>query len=249
MTKSTAAADPPTTPNGATSGRTSEVGESATAVGKSANPSEAADGTVIAAQSDDAVDADRRAPGRPRSTRADKAIIEATLDLLAEGTTLEAMSIEAIAARAGVSRTTLYRRWTNKEMLIDDALGALKGPLPELDGLSIRDDLVKLLESIAAMRTARIGRVIPCLIPELPHNPKLARRFHALGEPRRELMRSVLHRGIESGELRADIDIEMTCAMLSGPMVSQTWFDWHPDLDMTNMSEKVVDGILPGLRG
>ncbi|MCG5446615.1 TetR/AcrR family transcriptional regulator, partial [Micromonospora sp. NIE79] len=52
-----------------------------------------------------------RSPGRPRSIRADEAIIEATLDLLAEGSTIEALSIEAIATRAGVGKATIYRRW------------------------------------------------------------------------------------------------------------------------------------------
>src|SRR5262249_34339814 len=84
----------------------------------------------------------RRSPGRPRSPRADEAIIEAVLDLMAEGTSVEALSIEAVAARAGVGKATIYRRWPNKEALVVDALGALKGPLPELAGESIREDLL-----------------------------------------------------------------------------------------------------------
>src|SRR5215468_364049 len=89
-------------------------------------------------------DQDRKAPGRPRSARADEAIIEAVLDLLAEGSSLEALSIEAVAARAGVGKATIYRRWPNKEALVIDAIGELKGALPVLSGESIREDLLAL---------------------------------------------------------------------------------------------------------
>src|SRR2546430_2040846 len=73
------------------------------------------------------VDSDApRAPGRPRSVRVDEAIIDAVLDLLADGS-IESLSIEAIAARAGVGKATLYRRWSNKDDLLLDAIRTLKG--------------------------------------------------------------------------------------------------------------------------
>ena len=98
------------------------------------------------------------------------------LDLLAEGTTAEALSIEAVAARAGVGKATIYRRWPNKEALLVDAVGALKGPLPEMPGESVRDDLVTLLRSTIKVRASRAGRIMPCLIPEFQRNPELQRQ-------------------------------------------------------------------------
>src|SRR5215510_2614841 len=88
---------------------------------------------------------ERKSPGRPRSARADEAIIEAVLDLLAEGTPAEALSIEAVAARAGVGKATIYRRWSNKEALLVDAVASVKGEPPRIAGESVRDDLVTLL--------------------------------------------------------------------------------------------------------
>ncbi len=205
-------------------------------------------GGPACATSLDPADADRRAPGRPRSIRADEAIVEAALDLLAEGTTLEAMSIESIATRAGVGKATIYRRWPNKETLLADAVAALKGPLPELDGVSVRDDLLKLLRSIGAARASRAGRIIPCLIPELARNEELARRYHTLTEPRRELMRSVLRRGVDSGELRSDLDIDMMCAIMVGPMVSQSVLNWQPGVDLTKLPEQIVNTLFPGMQ-
>src|ERR1700726_3239305 len=90
-----------------------------------------------------------RRPGRPRSEQAEQAIIEATLDLFAEQG-FEGVCVEAVAARAGVGKATIYRRWPNKEELLLPAFGSLKSPIPELSGISVRDDLVAMLTVICA---------------------------------------------------------------------------------------------------
>jgi AcrR family transcriptional regulator len=189
----------------------------------------------------------RRAPGRPRSARADEAIIEAVLDLMADGTTVEALSMEAVAARAGVGKATIYRRWPNKEALIVDAIGALKGPLPELTGESIRADLLALLSSTIKVRASRAGRIMPCLIPELQRNPELHRQYQRIAEPRREQMREVLRRGVAEGQLRADLDIEVAAALLNAPMMVQNMLNWNPALDTTKLPEQILDALLPSM--
>src|SRR6266542_1733281 len=88
-----------------------------------------------------------RRPGRPRSEQAEQAIIEATLDLFAEQG-FEGVCVEAVAARAGVGKATIYRRWPNKEELIIDAVASMKGPVPPIGGKSVRDDLVTLLSRV-----------------------------------------------------------------------------------------------------
>src|SRR5258705_13392688 len=92
--------------------------------------------------SDVVADQDRKGPGRPRSVRADEAIIDAVIELLGEGTSTDAISIEAVAAKAGVGKATIYRRWSNKEALIIEAVSSMKGPPPVPKGESVRDDLV-----------------------------------------------------------------------------------------------------------
>src|SRR3954463_814071 len=94
-----------------------------------------------------------RPPGRPRSERAAKAIIEATLDLLAEEGGVAGVSIEAVAARAGVGKTTIYRRWPHKEALIIDAFATLKEPFPAPRGDSVRDDLVAIAQAFMTDKT------------------------------------------------------------------------------------------------
>jgi AcrR family transcriptional regulator len=188
-----------------------------------------------------------RSPGRPRSARADEAIIDAVLDLLAEGTTVEALSIEAIAARAGVGKATIYRRWSGKESLVADAFRTLKGPVPEPAGLSVRDDLVTLLSVVGRKGDERAAKVIPCVMPEVNRSPEAYRIWQEIVAPRRAKMREVLQRGIRTGELRADLDVELTIVLLTGPVLMQRTMRWHPDLDDATLAPRVVDAVLTGI--
>ena len=188
-----------------------------------------------------------RSPGRPRSSRADEAIIEAVLDLLAEGSTVDTLAIEAIAARAGVGKATIYRRWPGKEALLRDALATLKGPPPVPAGHSIRDDLVTLLGPVGSHEDPRATRIMPCLVPEIRRSPEQYRLYQEMLEPRRQLMRDVLRRGVARGELRADLDIELTMSLLTGPVLLQRLLRWHAALDDTDLPERVVDTVLAGI--
>nr|WP_249714724.1 TetR/AcrR family transcriptional regulator [Micromonospora sp. NBRC 107566] len=190
-----------------------------------------------------------RSPGRPRSARADEAIIEAVLNLLQDGTPIDALSIEAVAARAGVGKATIYRRWPNKEALLLDAVRALKGPPPQVEGESVRADLIRLLSVMSCSQERRALNVMPCLVPELVRNEAHYRLYQELMEPRRERMREVLRRGVRTGELRADLDVELTMTMLSGPVLLQRLLRWNPHLEEKNLAERIVDAVLAGIAG
>lgn len=189
-----------------------------------------------------------RPPGRPRSTRADEAIIAAVLDLLAAGTSVEALSIEAIAAKAGVGKATIYRRWSGKDALLVDAVRSLKGPLPVPAGRSVREDLIALLGRVGKNRPDdRTAQILSCLTPEVQRTPERFRLCQQVLEPRREVMREVLRRGVRTGELRADIDVEVTVALLTAPVLIQKMLRWHPDLDLETLPERLVDAVLAGI--
>ncbi|MGW0505894.1 TetR/AcrR family transcriptional regulator [Micromonospora sp. NPDC003241] len=188
-----------------------------------------------------------RPPGRPRSVRADEAIVEATLDLLAEGSTIEAISVEAIAARAGVGKATIYRRWPGKNALLSDALRTLKGDPPQPTGRSVRDDLITLVSAIGDHIDPRAAKIMPCLVPVVKRDPEQYALYQNIIEPRRAVMREVLRRGVRDGELRADLDVEVTMAMLTGPMLIQRVMNWNPDLDTSTLPVKVVDQVLEGI--
>ncbi|MEU6710601.1 TetR/AcrR family transcriptional regulator [Nonomuraea purpurea] len=189
-----------------------------------------------------------RPAGRPRSEKAEKAIIEATLDLIGDGMGVSELSIEAIASKAGVGKTTIYRRWSSKEDLIVDALSTLKAPLPPLTGVSVRDDLISLLDAMRKEAGNRRNRcVMNIAMNEADRYPRLMERFMKRAvEPRKEALRSVIERGIATGELRADLGVDMCVAVLSGAMLWHT--KWGPAGDLpSDLAERVVDAALEGL--
>ena len=194
-------------------------------------------------------DQDRKAPGRPRNADADRAIIQAVFDLLSAGQSADALSIEAVAAKAGVGKATIYRRWPNKEALLVDAVATMKGPLPVPAGESVREDLVMLITAMGNKRWEHYGKVTACLLPEIAKSPEMRRIYQSVIEPRRDVMRGVLRRGMATGELRADLDVELTLLMLSGPAVAQNVMHWNPQIPVENFAESLVDALLRGAAG
>ena len=189
-----------------------------------------------------------RPAGRPRSEKAEKAIIEATLDLIGEGMGVSDLSIEAIASRAGVGKTTIYRRWSNKEDLVVDALSTLKAPLPPLSGTSVRDDLISLLDAMRRESgNVRNRCVMNIAMSEADRYPRLMERFMKRAvEPRKLAMRGTLERGVASGELRPDLDVDLAMAMLSGTMMHHT--KWAPAGDLpADLPERIVDAVIAGI--
>jgi AcrR family transcriptional regulator len=189
---------------------------------------------------------ERKAPGRPRNAQADEAILDAVLAMLNDGQSPAAISVEAVAARAGVGKATIYRRWPNKEALLLDAVRAMKGPLPEPAGRSVREDLIALITANRSGNARRNGRITACLLPELIRDEELGRMYRAVVEPRREVMRGVLRRGIETGELRADLNVEITLLMLNGPSMVQSMLSWDPGVPLDDFAATLVDAVLRG---
>ena len=187
-----------------------------------------------------------RRPGRPRSEEADWAIIDAALDLFAESGA-GGLCIEAVAARAGVGKSTIYRRWPGKEDLLVDALAALKAPLPEPSGESVRADLVALLRVMCQdFADPRLVRASALLHGEGIKYPRLMERFtESVVEPRRAVFRNVLRRGIETGELRGDLDIEAALFMMTGAIQAMARCGVEP-IPVT-YADRIVDALLQGL--
>jgi AcrR family transcriptional regulator len=198
------------------------------------------------AQSKNGAAPGQRRPGRPRSERAERAIIEAALSVFAESGT-EGLCIEKVAARAGVGKATIYRRWPGKEDLLLDAIGALQAPLPEPAGRSVREDLVMVLSAMReAVADPRRAREFALLLGEGAKYPRLMARYvETILEPRRVVIRSVLRRGAAAGELRAGTDIEAALFMLTGAVLARGKYD--PASMPPGYVERVVDELLLGL--
>jgi AcrR family transcriptional regulator len=159
-----------------------------------------------------------RRRGRPRRATASKAILDATLELLAEGG-FAATTIDAIAARAGVGRNTIYRRWPGKEELIADALHQLTADLDEQEGDNVYELLLDKIGDFARVFADPLfGRLVPAVLGELQRNSTFARVYaDRVVRPRRQATIELLARAQEAGELREGVDVEQIADLLSGP--------------------------------
>jgi AcrR family transcriptional regulator len=215
--------------------------------GQAAEPVGVTAGRPAAGQdSPGARDATARRPGRPRSERADRAILDAALELFSEAGTA-GVCMEAVAARAGVGKATIYRRWPGKEDLLLDALTSLKSPLPEPRGESVREDLVAIVRVMCQdAADPTWSRRYTLLLGEGEKYPKVMRRYkETVVEPRRDVIRSVLRRGITTGELRQDADIEAAVLMISGSVLAvQTR---EPGWLTPDFPARLADAMLRGL--
>jgi AcrR family transcriptional regulator len=187
-----------------------------------------------------------RPRGRPRSRQARDAIIDAVLDLLAEGATIEALSMEAVAAKAGVGKATIYRRWPDKTALILDAILATREQIPELPGTTVREDLILLVRAAGHCNDERSAKVVPCMLAELRRGGPLSEAYGKVIEDRREQMRTVIRRGMANGELRPDVDIELTLTLLVGPMI-MVMLGKAERVERSDLAERIVDAVLRGV--
>jgi len=157
------------------------------------------------------------APGRPRSILADQAILQATLDLLAE-VGYQSISIEAIAARAGVGKTTIYRRYTSKEELVADAIESLREDLPIPNTGSFWGDVDILTNHAAQKIDSPLGRqTLALIISTASSNPQFAQVYKTkYTKLRREAFSQVLERAKFRGEIDKDADIDLIIDILCG---------------------------------
>jgi AcrR family transcriptional regulator len=185
--------------------------------------------------------------GRPRSPEADRAILTAAVELLAERG-LASMSIEEVAARAGVGKTTIYRRWPSKGLLALDAFVASfreQQPLPDTG--TLRGDLLAALHAwVRAVTQTPMGSMLTGLIAEAQHDPELrgAWRDRVL-EPLRSQHRIMLDRASARAEIPADVDQDVVLDLFFGAAEHRLLLGHLPMSD--DFIADVVDVILAGI--
>lgn len=165
---------------------------------------------------------DAAAPGmgRPRDARADRAILRATLELIAERGVHE-FRTDDVAARAEVGKGAIYRRYPSKDELVMAAVGTLvTEEIVVPDTGSTRADLLALMREAVALYSASLpGRLMPNLVSGMAQRPELARAVReGFLAPRRAALAEVVGRGIERGDLRPDLDLELVLDVLGGPL-------------------------------
>jgi AcrR family transcriptional regulator len=188
--------------------------------------------------------------GRPRSAKARAAILKAAAELLLEHG-LVAVSMDAVAARAGVSKATIYRWWPTKETLALDALSTewtAAAPVPRDTG-SLRGDLIELLSPwVRLVRAQPYARVIAALLAETRTDPAFATEYQRrVIDPRRDQAREIFGRAIERGEVRPDLDLEVALDLIYGPLYLRL-LQGHAPLTEAFV-RSAIDLALTGIKG
>ncbi len=162
------------------------------------------------------VDAPERRPGRPRDARADAAITEAAVAVLAERGPA-GFTVDAVAARAGCGKATIYRRWSSRSELLLDTAGRLGLEPDPADTGSVVEDLVIMACNLAAkLRDTPGGRILPAVVAEAAVNPEMRELLTEFIRDRRRAPGQAVARGIERGELSPDTDVDLVLDVTGG---------------------------------
>ncbi|MGA9542855.1 MAG: TetR/AcrR family transcriptional regulator [Candidatus Sulfotelmatobacter sp.] len=161
----------------------------------------------------------KRPPGRPRSEQARLAILRSTLKLLVKNGFSE-LTIEAVAAHAGVGKATVYRWWSNKAALIADAFASsTTRKLHFPDTGSVRTDMSQQMRQLIKIFCSRRGRIVSAILGGGQSDRDLIVAFRErFLWPRRQEAYATLRRGILRGELREDVDMDLILDSLYGPI-------------------------------
>ncbi len=182
--------------------------------------------------------------GRPRSADADVAILEAALELAGE-VGVRALSMDEVASRAGVSKATIYRRWSSKEALVIDALRSAIAPADAVDTGTLGGDLRQYLHELTVRMTASRGDVLPHLIEVACYDDAIRSSLDDWVRHRRAPLLAILQRGVDRAELPAESDLDLLLDAIIGPFVYRRLMTGASIDDA--FTERLLALVLPGI--
>jgi AcrR family transcriptional regulator len=185
--------------------------------------------------------------GRPRDEQVHKAILSAALEEVSE-LGFRAAGVEGIAIRAGVGKTTIYRRWPNKAAVVMDAFLAQLGQDTAFPETQRAIDSMRLqLKAQAKAFRGKYGSLVRALLGEAQFDPELAKAFAERWRmPRRRVATEMLQRAIQDGDIRPDIDIDVVIDTLYAPLYYRLQIKSGPLSD--EFANRVFEQVLSGIR-
>ena len=190
--------------------------------------------------------------GRPRSAEAHQAILDSAISLTRE-VGFDALAMDAIAARAGVGKATVYRRWKSKESLIAEALARFARAIPVPDAGSVREDLLIVMRGNMRMyQDPATAALLSGLVAAMARSAPIAEAVRSgFVAARRRAMRQVLARGIARGELGRRANTTLALDLLSGPLLYRALIsgDTIDARMIKSMVAVVLRGLAPTERG
>jgi AcrR family transcriptional regulator len=189
----------------------------------------------------------KRPPGRPRSEQARLAILRSTLQLLGQSGFSD-LSIEAVAADAGVGKATVYRWWPDKAALITDAFASSTGQkLHFPDTGSVHTDMSQQMRQLVKIFLSRRGRIVSAILAAGQSDRDVIAAFRdRFMKPRRPEAYATLQRGIQRGELRKNVDMDLLLDSLYGPIYMR-FLIRHRKLT-PDFVDRLCDLVLAGAR-
>jgi AcrR family transcriptional regulator len=174
-------------------------------------------------------DTSRGPVGRPRSTEADEAIAHAALALLAESG-FEGVTVEAVAQRAGVARSTVYRRFPGKpELLVTVLAHSCRATVDDPDTGSVLGDLTAVAEALArSLGATDLGRALPAVIAAAAVHPDVADAHRTFVASRRRVALAAVARGIDRGEIDPEVDPDTVVDLVVGPVFHRQFVSRRP---------------------
>jgi AcrR family transcriptional regulator len=168
----------------------------------------------------------KKSQGRPRSVKSHQAMLQATLELLTE-VGFDRMSIEAIANRAKVGKTTIYRRYKSKEELVADAIENVREEIDIPDTGSLWGDIDAIVEKASEISLSPLGRkTVAAIVSAASNNSHFAEIYwRKYLQPRREAFILVLERAKSRKEIQASVDSDLVFDMMSGIMLYRLIFE------------------------
>jgi AcrR family transcriptional regulator len=179
----------------------------------------------------------------PRSANAsDEEILTITNQLIAKFD-ISGVTVDMVAARAGVSKATIYRRWPSRNALIFDAITIMHRPGAKASTGSIRGDLASLVKELQQFLNRKNGgTVFMAYLNEAIRNPKIAEANHKITAEVRASYVAAIEQAIERGELDAGVDIELMIDMLISPFIYRRWTG-NAKIEASGI-EPVIDAVL-----
>jgi AcrR family transcriptional regulator len=172
-------------------------------------------------------------------------ILEAAAEVLAEQGPA-GFTVDAVAARSGCGKATIYRRWPSRAHLLLETTNLATVAMVDPDTGSVRGDLIALCKHLTAkMRDTSMGALTAATIAEAAVNPETRTMYAGFVAERRKISQLALTRGIERGELRPDIDLDLVIDMIAGPVFNRVFMTQLPLTDA--VLEGAVDLILQGI--
>ena len=183
--------------------------------------------------------------GDPRVERSRALVIDAASELVAEAGVV-GFNVDAVAKRAGVARTTIYRHWPDPNRLLFDTFACMGEKLPHEETGDVRTDLTAVYVGLARrMVDSEWGRMLPAMLDASFRDPELKPLLQAFTAARRQPTRELLARAVKRGDLPADVDVERLIDRIAGPifyrfLVLQQPYD---DADVAALVADVLAGV------